>query len=40
LDGFDLLLFSLGNSDKGQGKAFTLCPHCYNYPPFEGTVLR
>lgn len=33
LDNFDLLVYSLGNTEKAQGKSFTLCPYCYNYPP-------
>ncbi|PRW60157.1 DNA topoisomerase 3-beta isoform X1 [Chlorella sorokiniana] len=32
LDGFQLLLFSLGGAD---GKTYPLCPYCYNHPPFE-----
>ncbi|KAM3572437.1 hypothetical protein VYU27_005564 [Nannochloropsis oceanica] len=36
LDDFELLLFSLGNSERAQGKSFTLCPYCYSHPPFEG----
>jgi DNA topoisomerase III len=36
LDGFELVLFSLGNSTKAQGKSYPLCPFCYNHPPFEG----
>ncbi len=35
LDGFDLLLFSLGNSEKFVGTTYPLCPFCYNNPPFE-----
>ena len=35
LDGFELLLFSLGNSATAVGKTFPLCPFCYNNPPFE-----
>jgi hypothetical protein len=31
LDGFQLLLFSLGGAD---GKLTVLCPYCYNHPPF------
>ncbi|MQM17056.1 hypothetical protein Taro_050021 [Colocasia esculenta] len=33
LDGFELLLFSMGGPD---GKSFPLCPYCYNSSPFEG----
>lgn len=33
LDGFELVLYSLGNSEKAQGKSFPLCPYCYNFPP-------
>ena len=33
LDQFELLLFSLGNSEKAQGKSYPLCPYCYNHPP-------
>jgi DNA topoisomerase-3 len=33
LDDFQLVLFSLGNAAGAQGKAYTLCPYCYNYPP-------
>lgn len=33
LDQFELLLFSLGNSEKAQGKAYPICPYCYNHPP-------
>ena len=36
LDGFELLLFSLGNSKETQGRSYPLCPLCYNVPPFEG----
>ena len=36
LDGFDLLLYSLGNSEKAVGTTYVLCPFCYNNPPFEG----
>jgi DNA topoisomerase III len=36
LDGFELVLFSLGNGTKAQGKSYPLCPFCYNHPPFEG----
>lgn len=36
LDQFELLLFSLGNTEGAQGKSFPLCPYCYNNPPFEG----
>jgi hypothetical protein len=32
LDGFQLVLFSLGGAD---GKTYPLCPFCYNHPPFE-----
>lgn len=32
LDGFQLLLFSLGGPD---GKTVPFCPFCYNSPPFE-----
>ena len=35
LDGFDLLLFSLGNSEKFVGTTYPLCPFCYNNPPIE-----
>ena len=35
LDGFDLLLYSLGNSEKFVGTTYPLCPFCYNNPPFE-----
>ena len=35
LDNFELLLFSLGNSERAMGKSYPLCPYCYNYPPFE-----
>lgn len=31
LDGFELLLFTQGAA----GKSYTLCPYCYNHPPFE-----
>jgi DNA topoisomerase-3 len=30
LDGYQLLLFSLGGAD---GKNTVLCPYCYNHPP-------
>lgn len=33
LDGFELVLYTLGSSGGLQGKAFPLCPHCYNHPP-------
>jgi uncharacterized membrane protein YgcG len=33
LDNFDLVLFSLGNTEKAQGKSYPLCPYCYNNPP-------
>lgn len=33
LDNFDLVLFSLGNTEKSQGKSYSLCPYCYNHPP-------
>ena len=33
LDNFELVLFSLGNADKAQGKSYPLCPYCYNHPP-------
>lgn len=33
LDGFELVLFSLGGKD---GKTYPLCPLCFAYPPFEG----
>jgi DNA topoisomerase III len=33
LDGFELVYYSLGNSEKAQGKSYPLCPYCYNYPP-------
>ncbi len=33
LDQFDLVLFSLGNTEKAQGKSYPLCPYCYNHPP-------
>lgn len=37
IDQFELLLFSLGNSEKAQGKAYPICPYCYNHPPdFKG----
>lgn len=37
MDQFELLLFSLGNSEKAQGKAYPICPYCYNHPPdFKG----
>ena len=35
LDNFELLMFCLGKSPKALGKNFTLCPYCYNNPPFE-----
>jgi hypothetical protein len=38
LDNFELILFSLGNSASALGKSYTLCPCCYNSPPFEGLV--
>jgi hypothetical protein len=36
LDDFELVLFSLGNAAKAQGKTYPLCPYCYNEPPFDG----
>ncbi len=36
IDRFELATFTLGDSRKAQGKSFTFCPHCFNYPPFEG----
>lgn len=36
LDQFELVLFSLGNSEKAMGKSYPLCPYCYNHPPFDG----
>lgn len=36
LDGFQLVLFSLGGAD---GKTTPLCPFCYNHPPFEDAVI-
>lgn len=36
LDGFELLLFSLGNKDNAMGKSFPICPSCYNNPPDFG----
>lgn len=33
LDGFELLVFSLGNSAGAVGKTYPLCPSCYNHPP-------
>lgn len=27
------VLFSLGNTDKAQGKTYSLCPYCYNHTP-------
>lgn len=33
LDNFDLVLFSLGNTERAQGKSYPLCPCCYNFPP-------
>ena len=30
LDGFELVVFSLGNSAQAQGKSFPLCPYCFN----------
>lgn len=35
LDGFQLVLYSLGGAD---GKTTVLCPFCYNSPPFEDAV--
>lgn len=32
LDNFELVIFSTGS----KGKGYSLCPHCYNEPPFEG----
>lgn len=29
-------MFSLGNSERAQGKSYPLCPYCYNNPPFDG----
>ncbi|CCI49690.1 unnamed protein product [Albugo candida] len=37
-DQFELVLFSLGNSGKAMGKSYSLCPYCYNHPPFEDVV--
>lgn len=34
-DGFELLLFSLGNSANAVGVTYPLCPYCFNNPPFE-----
>lgn len=31
LDDFELLAWSSGN----KGRSYTLCPYCYNYPPFN-----
>ena len=28
-----IVLFSLGNSEKAQGKSYPLCPYCYTHPP-------
>lgn len=36
LDGYQLVLFSLGGTD---GKTYPLCPYCYNNPPFEDAHL-
>ena len=36
LDGYQLVLFSLGGAD---GKTYPLCPYCYNNPPFEDAHL-
>ncbi|KAJ0403001.1 hypothetical protein ATCC90586_000529 [Pythium insidiosum] len=36
VDNFEMVLFSLGNSERAMGKSYPLCPHCYNHPPFEG----
>ncbi|KAL6185655.1 hypothetical protein ACLB2K_041785 [Fragaria x ananassa] len=33
LDNFELLICSMPGPD---GKSFSLCPYCYNSPPFEG----
>jgi DNA topoisomerase III len=33
LDQFDLVLFSLGNTEKAQGKSYPVCPYCFNHPP-------
>ncbi|CDP10274.1 unnamed protein product [Coffea canephora] len=33
LDNFELLIFSMPGPE---GKSFSLCPYCYNSPPFEG----
>jgi DNA topoisomerase-3 len=38
LDNFELVQFSLGNKARAMGKTFTLCPYCYNNPPFEGVT--
>eukprot|EP00743_Colponemidia_sp_Colp-15_P005401 GILK01005805.1.p1 GENE.GILK01005805.1~~GILK01005805.1.p1 ORF type:complete len:853 (+),score=115.47 GILK01005805.1:50-2608(+) len=34
LDDFELVLFSTGSN----GKSYSLCPYCYNFPPFEGVT--
>ena len=39
LDGFDLLLYSRGNSERFVGVTYPLCPFCYNNPPFDGMTL-
>jgi DNA topoisomerase III len=36
LDGYELVLFSLGNAAKSLGKSFPICPKCYSHSPFEG----
>lgn len=33
LDNFELLIFSMAGPEA---KSFSLCPYCYNSPPFEG----
>jgi DNA topoisomerase-3 len=39
LDGFELVLFSLGNSEQAQGKTFPLCPYCFSNPPSFKNVI-
>jgi len=34
LDGFELLLFSTSSHGNVHGFSYSLCPYCYNHPPF------
>jgi hypothetical protein len=36
IDDYELVLFSLGNTDQALGKTYPLCPYCYNHPPHDG----